>query len=142
VGFWYAACSRSSTHNDVGFELQNFSPRNQNQKELQVLRACAPLPPIVRIVLTQATRHRMRGQISLARFQAQVQRLSREELATRGLALKAQSSPRGRKRWVIEVAKSGKVLETIEISAEPGFFKDQKVGVRGRTGVTATKEAA
>ena len=77
------------------------------------------IPPIIRIVLTQATRHWMRGQISFARFRAQVQRLSREELATRGLALRSDKSAGGGKRWIIEVAKSGKVLETIEIAAGP-----------------------
>jgi len=88
------------------------------------------IPPIIRIVLTQATRHWMRGQISFARFRAQVQRLSREELATRGLALRSDQPAGGGKRWFIEVAKSGKVVETIEIAAEP-FERELKKGVPG-----------
>ena len=77
------------------------------------------IPSIIRIVLTQATRHWMRGQISFARFQAQIQRLSREELAPRGLTLRTRKSAAGGKQWIIEVAKSGKVMETIEVTASP-----------------------
>ncbi len=87
----------------------------------EVVTKSPQLPPIIRIVLTQATRFWMRGQISLARFKAQVQRLSREELATRGLALRTRESGCGGKLWIIEVAKSGKVLETIEVFADPSL---------------------
>ncbi len=93
-----------------------FSPDTQTADEVAVYSP--HLPPIIRIVLTQATRHWMRGLISPARFQAQVQRLAREELTTRGLALKGRRSRCGGKVWIIEVADSGKVLEKIQISPD------------------------
>ena len=94
-------------------EILSPRPRTANR----VVIESPHVPSIIRIVLTQATRHWMRGQISFARFQAQIQRLSREELAKRGLALRTRKSAAGGKQWIIEVAESGKVLETIEVAA-------------------------
>jgi len=73
------------------------------------------VPPIVRIVLTQATRRRMRGQITNQKLKAQVARLSREELQPRGLSVQGRDLNSGTRRFFIRTTATGQVREMIEI---------------------------
>ncbi len=82
--------------------------------------ACRALPPIVRIVLTQAARHRAQGRISAEKFETQLQRLSREELEPRGLTLIARDLRSGTTRFLIKSTASGRVQEMIEVDPEEG----------------------
>jgi hypothetical protein len=75
------------------------------------------IPTIVRIVLRQAAWHRMRGQITPAIFEAQVQRLSREELEPRGLSVWVNDLPFGATRFIIRA--HGTVCEMITIAERP-----------------------
>ena len=78
------------------------------------------IPPIVRIVLTQAARHRMRGQITTEKLKAQVKRISREELEPRGLSVLVRDLTCGTTRFFIKTTATGQVREMIEIG--PGAF--------------------
>ena len=81
------------------------------------------LPEIVRIVLTQATQHWLREQISAEMFEHQVERLSREELEPRGLMVKVQRLPgRGIVRFVIKTENKEQVRDTIEIGPDEVRF--------------------
>jgi hypothetical protein len=74
------------------------------------------LPEIVRIVLTQATQHWLRDQISAEVFEHQVERLCREELEPRGLIVKVQHLPwKETIRFVIKTKDREQVRDTIEI---------------------------
>jgi hypothetical protein len=72
------------------------------------------LPPIVRIVLTQAARNRRRGAIPEEMFEAQVRRLSREELEPRGLELLVRDLPWGSTRFLVKAKTTGMVCDMIE----------------------------
>jgi CheY-like chemotaxis protein len=72
------------------------------------------LPPIVHTVLTQAARLRRRGQITTVKFEAQVERLSREELEPRGLSLLVRDLPWGITRFIIKTTATGQVQDMIE----------------------------
>ena len=76
------------------------------------------LPPLVRIVLTQAARHRMRGQIMAAKFDDQIQRLAKEELEPRGLSLLVRDLPSGTTRFIIKSQETGRALDLIEIAPD------------------------
>ena len=73
-----------------------------------------PLPPIVRIVLTQAARHLMRGQITTVEFEAQVERLSREELEPRDLSVLVRDLRGETTRFIIKTTTTGQVWDMIE----------------------------
>ena len=73
------------------------------------------IPPIVRIVLTQAAQHRMRGWITAIKFEAQVERLSREELEPRGLSVLVRHLVCGTERFIIKKTATGQVWDMIEI---------------------------
>jgi CheY-like chemotaxis protein len=73
-----------------------------------------PLPPIVRIVLIQATLHRLRGQITPEVFEAQIRRLSREELEPRGLTLSMSVVKGPATRCLIKTG-TGEVHDIFEI---------------------------
>lgn len=71
------------------------------------------LPDIVRVVLTQASRMRHLGAISDQVFNAQVDRLEREELTPRGYHLKIHELP-GEAAWFsIEATTTGKVRQLL-----------------------------
>jgi hypothetical protein len=76
-----------------------------------------PLPPIVRIVLTQATRHRRRGLLTTEVFEAQLQRLAREELEPRGLTLLVRELSCGATRFIIKTA-TGQVCDLFEVTLD------------------------
>ena len=76
------------------------------------------LVPIVRIILTQATRFRRRGAISEAMFQAQVTRIGREELEPRGLTLMVRDLPCGTTRFIVKSAATGAVCDLLDYEAE------------------------
>ena len=82
---------------------------------------CDPaVPPIVRIVLTQAARHRMRGQIMAAKFDDQIKRLTKEELEPRGLSVLVRDLPSGTTRFIIKSRETGRALDLIEIGPDQG----------------------
>ena len=81
-------------------------------------RCCRTVPPIVRIVLTQAVRHRMRGAISEATFEMQVRRLTHEELESRGFELLTRHLPCGGTRFVVRAKITGTVCDTIECAPD------------------------
>ncbi|MHA3773285.1 hypothetical protein ACXR0O_17265 [Verrucomicrobiota bacterium sgz303538] len=76
--------------------------------------ASTELPPIVRIVLSQIAKFRSIGLLDYRTCEAQLDRIVREELRPRGFALSADELPGGTTRFVIQMAKTGEVCETIE----------------------------
>ncbi len=88
--------------------------------ESRPAHSARPLPPIVRIVLTQATKHRMRGQITTVKFNAQIERLAREELEPRGLSVLVRDLRGGTTRFIIKTTATGQVWDMIEIGPDGG----------------------
>src|SRR3954463_13225877 len=86
--------------------------------------AIRPLPSIVRIVLTQAELHRMRGQITTETFNAQVQRLAREELEPRERSIFVCHLPGGTTRFTITAGASGRVCDVFEIAQDEPRSED------------------
>jgi CheY-like chemotaxis protein len=76
------------------------------------------LPPIVPIVLAEATRRRIRCQITMGKFLDQLKRLSMEELEPRGLTLFVHNLPRGTTRFVIKRMATREVLDMFEIEPD------------------------
>jgi hypothetical protein len=72
------------------------------------------LPDIVRVVLTQASRMRRLGAISELVFNAQVDRLEREELKPRGYHLLVQDLPGGATKFSIEATATGQVRQLLD----------------------------
>jgi CheY-like chemotaxis protein len=72
------------------------------------------VPPIVRIVLTQATRQRAGGGITQTIFDEQVRRIDSEELAPKGLGLLMRELPGGRTRFLVKNKVTGTVCEMFE----------------------------
>jgi hypothetical protein len=81
-------------------------------------QSARPLPPIVRIVLTQAARRRMRGEITLEKFEAQIERLSREELEPRGLSVLVRDLRGETTRFIIKTTTTGQTWDMIEIKSD------------------------
>jgi hypothetical protein len=63
-------------------------------------------------------RHRVRCQIAMAKFVAQLERLSTEELDPRGLSMSVQFLPWGTTRFIIKTMATGEVWEIIEIGPD------------------------
>jgi CheY-like chemotaxis protein len=76
------------------------------------------VPPIVRIVLTQATRQRSGGRISQTIFDEQIRRIDREELAPKGLSILVRDLPDGRTRFLIKNKLSGTVCEMFDFAQD------------------------
>src|SRR4051794_16826706 len=76
-------------------------------------RCASRLPEIISIVLRQAYRHLNSGAIPRAIFERQIDRLTREELAPRGLELDFTEDAPGYARFVI-TARDGEPVELIE----------------------------
>ena len=82
------------------------------------LQMHSALPPIVRIVLTQAAQDLMRGQITLEKFEAQVERLSSEELEPRGLSVLVRDLGGEITRFIIKTTTTGQVQDMIGVGPE------------------------
>ena len=76
------------------------------------------VPPIVRIVLTQATRHRAQGLITDAVFEEQIRRIAREELEPKRLTLLARDLAGGRTRFIIKEQATGAVCDLLEFGMD------------------------
>jgi hypothetical protein len=95
-----------------------------------------PLPPIVRIVIAQATRWRAMGLIPESIFEAQISRLAREELEPKGLTLVVRDLPDGRTRFLVKKTATATVCEMMD------FASDGKLEPEGEdvNGVSASHE--
>jgi hypothetical protein len=82
--------------------------------------SCRKLPPIVRIVLTQAARSRKRGTITEETFAAQIRRLAREELEPLGLELQVRDLSCGCTRFLIRYTMKGTICDMIECRPSDG----------------------
>lgn len=73
------------------------------------------LPEIVSIILRQAYRHFMAGAIPRSMYDGQLERLTREELAPRGLKLEIGESESGQARFLItkHTASAAEVLACV-----------------------------
>ncbi len=71
------------------------------------------VPEIVPIVLNQLTRLRAEDEISQQKFDAQLDRLSAEELEPRGFSLSVRELPEGHRRFVIQDAR-GAIQQMID----------------------------
>jgi hypothetical protein len=72
---------------------------------------------IVRIIITQATRHRAQGAISQTTFEKHIQRIAREELEPKGLTLLVRDLPGGRTRFIIKAEATSTVCEMLDFDA-------------------------
>ena len=77
-----------------------------------------PVPTIVRIIITQASRWRAEGAITEEVFEQQMQRLNREELEHKGLTLLVRRLPAGRTRFLIKRKSTGAVCEMMDFAAD------------------------
>jgi hypothetical protein len=80
-------------------------------------REAAEIPPVVRIVLLQAAKHRNAGSITEHMFNSQIERITREELEPRGLSLLLRELSGGRLRFLIKKETTGAVCDLIESPA-------------------------
>src|SRR5688572_7560512 len=76
------------------------------------------LPAIVGIVLSQIARLRFRGAITEDGFREKIARIIREEMEPRGLVLLVRELKGGRIRFLVKVAKNGRVCHLVEHPAE------------------------
>lgn len=76
------------------------------------------VPTIVRVILTQATRHRAQGMITDAVFEEQVRRITREELTPRALSLLVRDLADGRTRFIIRNEVTGAVCDMLDLTAD------------------------
>jgi hypothetical protein len=76
------------------------------------------IPPIVRIIISQATRRRAQGAITQGIFDEQIRRISREELEPRGLNLLLRELPGGCTRFVIKSRREGVVWALMDFTAD------------------------
>jgi hypothetical protein len=118
---------RSKQNQKPRMNADTISPNAQVRREQG--HSARRLPPIVGIVLTEAERRRVRCQITMAKFIAQLERLSTEEFNPRGLSMSVQFLPWGTTRFIIKTAATGEVWDMIEIgpdgvSSESGAIKD------------------
>ncbi|RYD77483.1 MAG: hypothetical protein EOP84_15480 [Verrucomicrobiaceae bacterium] len=88
------------------------------------------IPPIVRIVLSQMAQMRSTGCLDERTFEANLQRLRREELQPRGLSLSIQELSSGCSRFVIQSGNGAEGCEWIE-----GLSNAQSPGTHGVTTV-------
>lgn len=72
------------------------------------------VPGLVRAVLTQATRLRDCGDIPQSLYEAQLERITKEELRPRGLELVMRELPNGTTRFLVKAGKTGAVCEMID----------------------------
>jgi hypothetical protein len=89
------------------------------------------LPPIVRVIIAQATRRRVAGGMTEAVFVAQMNRLAREELEPKGLSLLVRDLPGGRTRFLVKEMKGGTVCDMLDFAADGTIeveSSDQHVG--------------
>jgi hypothetical protein len=73
----------------------------------EISRRRQRVPPIVHVVLTQATRRRAQGGMSEALFEEHIRRLAHEELEPEGLKLLACRLSGGRTRFIIKEQATG-----------------------------------
>jgi len=76
------------------------------------------VPPLVRIILTQAMRRRANGGITPFTFTAHLVRLEKEELNPKGLQLVSRALSGDRTRFVIKETASGAVRDILEFAAD------------------------
>jgi hypothetical protein len=76
------------------------------------------VPPLVRVILTQAARKRATGDISAGTFASQISRLELEELKPKGLNLIQRDLAGGRTRFLIKQAASGEVCDMLDFAAD------------------------
>ena len=74
------------------------------------------VPPIVRIIVTQATRRRADGGITQAIFEEQIRRITQEELEPKGLTLLVRDLPGGRTRVLIKEKATGTVCDMLDFA--------------------------
>lgn len=77
------------------------------------------VPEIVAIVLEQAYKFHAGGRIDDQTYHQQLERLEREELLPRGLALGVEEGPDGSARFVIRYGKSGQVCRELACRPHP-----------------------
>ncbi len=82
------------------------------------------VPPIVRIIITQATRHRAQGTLTDTVFEEQIRRVAREELEPKGLTLLARDLPGGRTRFIIKEQATGAVCDLLDFAADGSLESD------------------
>ena len=75
------------------------------------------VPELVRVVLTQATRLRDCGGIPQDLFEAQIARITMEELRPRGLQLLVRELPNGKTRFLVKAERTGTVCDMIECTS-------------------------
>jgi hypothetical protein len=74
------------------------------------------VPTIVGIVITQAVLRSARGEIKLRDFEAQLQRLRREELEPHGLTLLVRPLANGRSRFLVKHVETGAVCAMLDFA--------------------------
>ena len=83
----------------------------------EIFRRLRSVPPLVHIVLTQATRQRMGGEITDAIFDEQIRLITREELEPKGLTLLVRDLRGGRTRFIIKEKATGAVCDMQDFDA-------------------------
>ncbi len=75
------------------------------------------IPEIVHIVLGELAKRRHAKTISAKEYEAKLQRITREEIQPRHLALRERNLPDGRTRFIIKQLESGRVCDMLEVAS-------------------------
>ncbi len=83
----------------------------------EILHSRRSVPPLVYIVLAQATRRWTENDITDAIFDEQIRRITREELVPKGLILLVRKLPLGHTQFIIKEKATGVVCDTKNFDA-------------------------
>jgi hypothetical protein len=84
----------------------------------ELLQRLQSVPPIVRIIISQACRRRADGTINEGFFASQMSRLASEELEPKGMRLLVRDLPGGRTRFLIKETARGTVCDMMDFAAD------------------------
>lgn len=90
----------------------------------EIFHRLRSVPPLVYIVITQATRRRVEGAITDAVFDEQIRRIEHEELTPNGMKLLVGELPGGRVRFIIKQAATGAVCDMLHFDADGALESD------------------
>jgi hypothetical protein len=94
----------------------------------ELVRRPKTLPPIVRIVIAQATRRRAEGGITEQTFNSQISRLVREELEPKSLTLLVRDLPGGRTRFLVKDTDTGMVSDLMDFDSQGMLESETSAG--------------
>ena len=90
----------------------------------ELFRRLRSVPPLVYVVLPQATRRRAEGAITDSVFDEQIRRIESEELLPKAMKLLVRELPEGRMRFIIKDEATGGVCDMLNFDADGALESD------------------